>query len=124
MKKLLLPAFLLISHFGCGQNSASVQKETGEATVEVQPTADGSYIFHTVESNYKLVHVALPSRNPSSGYVAKFRTETKADVSAEGADRTIEVTLSPLSNLSENVFTTKQSCDELRLENKYYKTIK
>ena len=124
MKKLLLPAFLLVSHFGCGQNSASVQKETGEALVQVQPTADGSYTYHTVESNYKLVHVALPSSNLSNEYVAKFRTETKAEVNAEGADRTIEVTLSPLSNLSEKVFTTKQECDELRLESKYYKTIK
>lgn len=124
MKKLLLPAFLLLSQISCGQNFSSGQRETGEAKVEVQPTADGSYTFHTVESNYKLVHVALPSMNPTKEYVAKFRTETKVDVSAEGADRIIEVTLSPLSNLSENLFATKQDCDELILESKYYKTIK
>lgn len=124
MKKLLLPAFLLISQFGCEQNSASVQKEIGEALVQVQPTADGYYTYRTVESNYKLVHVTLPLRSSSNEYIAKFRTETKAEVSAEGADRTIEVTLSPLSDLSEKAFSTKQECDEIRLERKHYKTIK
>jgi len=95
--------------------------EVGESTFQLISVEEGIK-YKSVESTYKVFYMVESGK--SDNYLARYKTSTTENRSEETPDRTIEVTISPLSQLNFIKYKIKQDCDELDLLNGYYKTIK
>jgi len=97
-------------------------KEVEESTFQIL-SADKGIEYKSVESTYKTFY-RFESEKSDYCYLARYKTTTIKNLSQEGQDRTIEVTVSPLNQLNLLKYKIKQDCDQLDLFNDYYKTIK
>jgi len=95
--------------------------EFGESTFQIK-SVDKGIEYKSAESTYKVFYMV--ESGISDYYLARYKTSTLKNLSQEGQDRTIEVTISPLNQLNLVKYKIKQDCDQLDLYNEYYKTIK
>lgn len=95
--------------------------EVGESTFQIT-SVDKGIEYKSVESTYKVFYMVESGK--FDYYLAKYKASTIKNLSQEGQDRTIEITISPLNQLNLVKYKIQQDCDQLDLFNKYYKTIK
>lgn len=95
--------------------------EVGESTFQIT-SVDKGIEYKSVESTYKVFYMVESGK--SVDYLARYKTSTIKNLSQEGQDRTIEVTISPLNQLNLVKYKIKQDCDQLDLFDEYYKTFK
>lgn len=110
--------FAITKSFSQSRNT----KEFDESTFQII-SVDKGIEYKSVESTYKTFY-KFESEKSDYYYLARYKTTTIKNLSQEGQDRTIEVTVSPLNKLSLVKYKIKQDCDQLDLFNDYYKTIK
>lgn len=97
------------------------QREFGESSFELTSLEKG-FEYKSVENTYKVIKMVESGK--SVDYLARYTTTTIKNLSIEGQNRTVEVSLSPLNQLRLVKYKMKQACDELDLYTQYYKTIK
>jgi hypothetical protein len=78
--------------------------------------------YKSVENTYKVFY--KPELGKSDYYLARYKTTTFKNLSEEGQERTIEVIVSPMNQLSLMKYKIKQNCDQLDLLDDFYKTTK
>ncbi len=113
--RLIVLVFFIFA-FGYNNSFSQTKDRTivGESTFKITSEKTGIE-YKSVESTYKVF---------SHEYLAIYKTTTLKNLSEEGQERTIEVIISPLNQLSLVKYKIKQNCDQLVLLNDYYKTTK
>lgn len=141
--KLLLLTFLMILSYGFAdklQTNKHVNKDSsvnnsdttkviysdyGQSTfILTSGDSISGYEFQTVETNYKLVYIALHDYRSLKHYFAKYTTNSKTCIGCEGQERTIRVGLNSFDNPQKTELTIEQDCDDLTLDVRNYKTAK
>jgi len=119
----LIILICLFLNFCCKESFSQTRNkiEVGESTFQIT-SVDQGIEYKSTESTYKVFYMVESGK--SVDYLARYKTTTIKNLSQEGQDRTIEVTISPLNQLSLVKYKIKQDCDQLDLLNEYYKTYK
>lgn len=102
-------------------SQSTSQRELGESSFEIKSTEKGIE-YTSEEITYKVIKMVESGK--SVDYLARYTTTTIKNLSIEGQNRIVEVSLSPLNQLRLVKYKMKQACDELDLSTQYYKTIK
>lgn len=120
VRLIILICFTLTIIIPKSYSQSRNKKEVGESTFQILDI-DNGIKFTSVESTFKVFNNSESGK--SNYYLARFKTSTIKDLSQEGQDRTIEVTVSPLNQLNMVKYKIKQNCDQLDLFDEYYRTI-
>ncbi|MGB4776650.1 MAG: hypothetical protein WBP45_15840 [Daejeonella sp.] len=139
MKQLTIIILLAIQFASCGDksrkdtytqtsndstNSANFS-DSGESSFQlIKYDGETGYQYKSTEVNYKTVNINPFHTADAEYFIAKYTSSTSAATSKENQDKTIEVELRSMKTPDKTALKIKQDCDDLFLEQDYYKTVK
>lgn len=127
--------FTAVSFLGCKSNQQkpkitqplevkSIFIETAESRFEIlSQKPNNDFVYKTVESNFKPVHIQLKDFDVRS-YFAHFTITTEKWLSAEGQERNIRIKIKAFDEPSKTIIEINKNCDDIDLQTNLYKTVK
>jgi hypothetical protein len=119
---------LMVMTFVCSysqqnQKTKSFFSNSGESSFTIiDRDSDSIYTYKIVETDYKLVYIALNDSSKLNYYFAKYTTTSESNTNSENENREIEIEVHPLDNPERIDFKLKESCDDIVLGTETFTT--
>jgi len=128
MRRNLLLIILMVMTFVCSysqqnQKPKSSFSNSGESSFTIiDRDSDSIYTYKIVETDYKLVYIALNDSSKLNYYFAKYTTTSESNTNSENQNREIEIEVHPLDNPERIDFKLKEACDDIILGTEIFTT--